>query len=111
MVDAEAVPEVRYSKDELDQERVLGASDTVIDITGILAQCQITIPNMKFSEYEDFMDDLKMLGTTAAQFGRDLGLGRNTVYSWKKWGVPQYAKAYLHVKMELSDYQIRYGSK
>ena len=69
----------------------------------------MTVESMEFSEYEDFMDDLHMIKTSAAQLGRELGLGKNTVYSWKRWGVPKYAKAYLDVKTQLTDYKIRHG--
>jgi len=38
-----------------------------------------------------------------------LGIAFSTVYSWRKWGVPQYAKAYVQLALNHRDLQIRTG--
>lgn len=106
MVVAEAVQQTRHTEDELNPDGVLGAGET-IDIGTIIDRCQMNVSDMSATEYEDFHDDLLMLGISAAQFGRDIGLSKNTVYSWKHWMIPQYARAYMHARIELADLKAR----
>ncbi len=64
---------------------------------------------MECSEYEDFKDDLQMIQMTQADLTRELGLSKNTVYAWGQFTIPSYAKAYVELKMQLYDYNLRYG--
>lgn len=107
MVDAAFMRPNGHSEDEQDSSGVLAAGDT-LSLDFIIGSVQMTIESMEFSEYEDFMDDLQMIESSGAELSRELGLGKNTVYSWKRWGVPTYAKAYLDVKTQLTDFKLRY---
>eukprot|EP00914_Ancora_sagittata_P030334 GHVO01060597.1.p6 GENE.GHVO01060597.1~~GHVO01060597.1.p6 ORF type:complete len:108 (-),score=16.08 GHVO01060597.1:1421-1744(-) len=102
MVDAKDLPAIQCNKNEQQGERVLGLSDT-IDITGLIFSCEGGFLALESDDYEEFMEDLRLMNVTAAEIGRELGLGKNTVYSWKQWTVPQYAKAYVELKLKLHD--------
>ena len=78
-------------------------------MSSVIHECQTTLPDMVFSEYEDFKDDLQMIQMTPADLTRELGLSKNTVYAWGQFTIPSYAKAYIELKVELYDYHLRYG--
>ena len=97
-----------HPKDEQHLPRDVVAGDT-LDLNSVLSTCQMSIPDMAFSEYDDFKDDLQMVEMTPADLTRELGLSKNTVYAWGQFTIPDYAKAYLQLRMELYDYRLRYG--
>jgi hypothetical protein len=71
----------------------------VVESSGDIVGIGPPIPFV-LTDYEDFTEDLRILGISKARLGLILGRSERRVYHWSQSGVPGYAKAYVDLAFE-----------
>lgn len=61
--------------------------------------------NLGITDYEGFREDMKLAGVTVREMAEALGRNPGAVYGWKQSRVPDYAKAWVDLKLQIKTLQ------
>ena len=69
---------------------------------GKLARVPLGAPfALNLTDYDAWKEDLMLAGITVRELAQAIGRNEKVIYSWKKQGVPRYAKAWLELMLEI----------
>lgn len=61
--------------------------------------------SLNLTDYDAFREDMRLAGVTVRELAEALGRNAGAVYGWKQAKVPQYAKAWIDLKLEIKTLQ------
>ena len=56
---------------------------------------------LNLTDYEGFREDLRLAGVTVKELAKALGRNQGAIYGWKQSRVPDYAKAWVELKLQI----------
>ena len=69
---------------------------------GKLARVPLGAPfSLNLTDYDAFREDMRLAGISVKELAEALGRNVGAVYGWKQTRVPEYAKAWVQLQLEI----------